>query len=291
MESLFPAEISENEFFSDLYKAKSLVDHGIKDYFILLESTCFREIKEIGNTTLKDCVDIFGLSYVTFFRFAGFFDCKDAVKDGENYQSFSIRPATKSDKSQLRGKLRYFPKDTWICDWRSGDGSRLLLPFVQNPKTAEISFIAYDSAYNPNYNKKADDGARPAPVYYMKSFIEVLPDYYTCNLAICKYKGVDMAIPIAAGTAKRTFKNRDKDESGKKRHIVHTVKSFNRVNSESTVERHLRGGSDITIKGEKITISTPLEWCDKRNLVRVLANKGNSKYVVDIAGITNLGGA
>ena len=108
----------------------------------------------------------------------------------------------------------------------------------------------------------------------MKSFIEYLPDYYSCNLAICKYKDVDIAIPIPQDTAKRTFKNRDKDEAGVRRHIVHTVKTHERINSDKDVERHLRGRSDIVIHGEKITISAALEWSEQKALERMIKKRG-----------------
>lgn len=275
MDSLFPVGISEKEFVADLEKAKIIVDNGIKDYFILLNATSFKNVNGIGNTTLKDCLDIFGLGYVVFFRFAGFFDggCNGAVKD--EYQTFSIRPITNNDKAKLRHAIKYFPKDTWICDWRDGTGAGMLIPFIQDQTSAEITWLWKKASYNRLYDASKDDGRLTAPEYHLKSCIEKLPDYFDCQLAIYNYKNVDIAIPIAAGTAKTTFKNREKDEFGVKRHIVHNVKAHQRINSQNGVERHLRGSSDIVLNGEKITISSPLEWSTERNLKKALEKELN----------------
>lgn len=277
--NLFPVGVSENEFFSDLARAKLIVDHGIRDFFILLDPICFRNVKPIGNTTIKDCVDVFGLGYVLMFRFAGYFPCEDdgsEHEDWEEYQSFSIRPLTNSDKKKLRGQMTFFPTGTWVVDWRSGK-LQMLLPFVQDDKTAEIKWLFMDKAYCPDADPNAFNNSLPAPCVYLKSFIEVLPDYFDCNLAICKYKGVDMLIPIAPGTAKMTFRNRDRDELGVKRRIVHTVKAHERVNSMAGVERHLRGRSDITIRGEQITISSPLEWSNDRYIAKALEKSSKKR--------------
>ena len=269
-DKIFPVEISENEYFCDLSRAKVIVDHGIKDYFILLDPACFRNVKEIGNTTLKDIEDIFGLNYIQFFRFANYFKCNDNAEERDEYQSFRIRRPTKSDKAYLRGKLKYFPADMWCVDWRDGNGACMLLPFIQDEKTAEIKWLAFDEVYSKAYKKKEDGGGRPVPCFFVKSLIERLPDYFDCQLAICRYKGVDIAIPIAPKTAKVTFKNRDRDEFGVKRHIVHEVKAYKRTDSENEVEEHLRGTSQISIKGESIIISTSLKWSEERRLRKVL---------------------
>ena len=279
VESLFPVEVSENEYFSDLARAKVIVDHGIRDYFILVDPYCFRNVKEIGNTTLKDVENFFGGGYIQFFRFAGHFPSGNTAQlESEEYQSFCIRRPSKSDKALLRGKgIRFFPPDAWVCDWRDGAGFGMLQPFVQNENTLGIKWLLYDRAYNPNYKGGASFDF--APCIYMKHFIERLPDYFNCQLALCRYKNVDIAIPIAPKTAKVTFKNRDKDELGVKRHIVHEVKSFKRVNSDNDVEKHLRGRSDIFIRGERITITAPLEWSEERKLKKALSKNKRDQRV------------
>lgn len=255
-----PTGITEEEFFEDLQKAKTIVDNGVTDYFMLINPSSFKDITEIGNTTLKDIVEVFGIGYILLFRFAGVFDCgcNGALK--EEYMSFSLRPITKNDKARLRGAVTYFPKETWVCDWRDGTGAQLILPFVQNDETAEINWLHRDRAFVPRTQLVGDDQRIIPPEAIIKTFIERLPDYFDCQLAICKYKDTDIAIPIASKTAKDTFKNRERDESGVKRRICHVVKEHNRKNSDKKVERHLRGRSDIIIRGENIDITSPLEW-------------------------------
>lgn len=68
----FPVQISEKQFMRQYDTAKRYVDMGIKDYFILFENDAFANVSEIGNTTLKDISDVFGIGYPVFFRFAGF---------------------------------------------------------------------------------------------------------------------------------------------------------------------------------------------------------------------------
>lgn len=276
---LFPEKVTEDEFFADLERGKILVDNGITDYFILLNPRSFKNVSNIGNTTLKDIVSVFGESYIRVFRFAGFFDCgsNGALKD--EYMSFSIRPITKSDKARLRESVTYFPKDTWVCDWRDGNRNQLIVPFIQDDITAEILWLHQDRAYIPKsaVSGRSTKDFNIPPEVIIKPFIEQAPDYFDCNLAICKYKGCDIAIPLASGTAKTTFKNREKDETGVKRHIVHTVKDHDRINAENKVERHLRGSSDIVIRDEKITICAPLEWSNEIYIRKQLAKAQRGK--------------
>lgn len=265
-----PSEISEKQFFRDLEKAKEIVDNGITDYFILANPKSMENVKSIGNTTLKDCVDVFGLDYVLFFRFAGFFNSGNNGATKDEYQSFRIRPVTKSDRAKLRDALRYTPDDTWICDWRDGKGFGLLLPFIQNNDTGKIKWLLRE----PEFVRKPvlNDGLT-APEFYMKNFIESLPDYFDLNLAIVRYKDVDMAIPIARGTAKNTFKHRERDASGVKRHIVHAVRDYERRDTGKKVERHLRGSSEIEINGVKVTIMSPLEFSDEIHMRKMLLRR------------------
>lgn len=254
-----PVPISEKQFMRQYETAKRYVDMGISDYFILLENDAFANVSEIGNTTLKDISAVFGKEFSIFFRFGGFFDSGTGLDDRDNYQTFEIRPIFKSDVRRLRGYIRFFPKDCWVCDWRDASGNRLLLPFAQD-STGNINFLGQSRVYVVNgHGLLAGD---TAPERYLKRVIEILPDYYDVLFATVRYKHVDIAIPIEKNTAKKTFKRREKDADGVKRHLIHNVKQHDRVTLKNAdfVESHTRGRSEFTINGIDVTLISSFEW-------------------------------
>lgn len=257
VKNYFPQGVSEKQFFSDLERGKRIVDNGIKDFFIVNDPECFKHVEAVGKTLLKDCVDIFGESYVKLFRFADVFKTSDGNNDAQRTMSYSIRPITKSDKRWLRCKYVFFPKGTWVADWRDGEGCRMLLPFIQRDDASVVWLGLNKVCCKDTWSKETNDSL--PPVAFLEKLIERLPDYYDCQIAIVNYKGVDILIPIAGKTAKYTFKNREKDEFGVKRRLVHSVKEFERATG-SVVERHARGRSDFDISGEHVILSTPFEF-------------------------------
>lgn len=146
--TISPVQISEKQFMRQYETAKHYVDMGIEDYFVLLDNDAFANVSEIGNTTLEDIASVFGKEFPVFFRFAGFFDSGTGPDDRDNYQTFEIRPIFKGDMRRLRGMVRFFPKNCWICDWRDAKGSRFLLPFVQE-QTGGVKFLQASPVYAP----------------------------------------------------------------------------------------------------------------------------------------------
>lgn len=254
-----PVQISEKQFMRQYETAKRYIDMGIEDYFILLDNDAFANVSEIGNTTLEDIALVFGKEFPVFFRFAGFFDSGTGPDDRDNYQTFEIRPVFKSDTKKLRGTIRFFPKNCWICDWRDAKGARLLLPFVQD-SSGNVMFLHQ----NPVYVQKGHGLLKgdTAPEMYLKHVIEILPDYYDALFAVVRYKHVDIAIPIEKSTAKKTFKNREKDAGGVRRHLIHNVKQHTRstLKEADFVESHMRGRSEFTINGIDVTLMASFEW-------------------------------
>lgn len=262
-DTTFPASISEKQFMRQYETAKCYVDMGVEDYFILLDNDAFANVSEIGNTTLEDISSVFGREFPLFFRFAGFFDSGAGPDDRECYQTFEIRHISKSDKKRLRGNVRFFPENCWICDWRDAAGYNMLLPFTQK-QTGEIKFLQADPVYLPK-------GRRPltgdtAPERYLKRVVEILPDYYDALFAVVRYKHVDIAIPIEKNTAKKTFKNREKDANGVKRHLLHNVKEHTRATLKNvdSVESHTRGRSEFTINGIDVVLMASFEWSKRK---------------------------
>lgn len=252
--------ISEKQFMKQYEIAKHYVDMGIEDYFILLDNDAFRNVSEIGNTTLSDVASAFGEAYPYFFRFAGFFDNGDGPENRECYQTFEIRPLTNGDKKKLRNQIRFFPNSCWVCAWKDATKFGLLLPFTQK-QDGEIKFLHSDPIYMKNRNSGRLDG-QTAPEMYLKRVVELLPDYYDALFAVVKYKHVDIAIPVEKNTANRTFKNREKDSDGVKRHLIHNVKQHSRATLKNAdfVESHLRGRSNFTINGIDVTLMASWEW-------------------------------
>lgn len=268
-DTLSPAPISEEQFMRQYETAKQYIDIGISDYFILLENDAFANVSEIGNTTLKDISNVFGKEYPLFFRFCGFFDSGTGSKDRDNYQTFEIRPIFKSDIKRLRGRYRFFPNDCWICDWKDASEERMLLPFVQGPD-CNINFLGQSRVYvQKQYGLLTGE---TAPERYLKHIVEILPDYYDVLFAVVRYKHVDVAIPVEKNTAKKTFKNREKDASGVKRHLIHNVKQHDRVTLKNAdfVESHTRGRSEFTINGIDVVLMSSFEWSKR-------AQKGGRK--------------
>lgn len=255
----FPVPISENQFMHQYETAKRYVDMGIGDFFILLDNDAFKNVSEIGNTTIEDISSAFGKEFPLFFRFGGFFDSGTGIDDSDNYQTFEIHPISKRDVRMLRGHIRFFPKDCWICDWRDASRNRLLLPFVQN-SMGEIRFLDQSRIYVSDGHGLLEGNT--APERYLKHVIEILPDYYDVLFAVVRYKHVDIAIPIEKNTAKKTFKNREKDADGVKRHLIHNVKQHDRVTLKNVdfVESHIRGRSEFTINGVDVALISSYEW-------------------------------
>lgn len=269
---LFAEKITEEQFFSDLQKAKICVDNGIEDWFIYAWPSAVIGVQTPKNTLLKDLVEVFGMSYVTFFRFAGFLNCGNNGATKDEYQSIQIRPLTNSDKKKLSSDIRFFPKDTWVCDWRGGDGIGQLWPFIQDEETGEIEWLFLDPLYRKSGFRTASDWTC-MPVMCVPDMLNIMPDYWDMQLAKVRYKGTDILIPIAGDTAKYTFKNRNRDEFGVKRHVIHSVKAHKRKNADDEVMRHLRGTSEITIHGEQIVIMAAISFSEEYALRKLEKKK------------------
>ncbi len=254
-----PVPISEKQFMRQYEIAKRYVDMGIEDYFILLDNDAFANVSEIGNTTLEDISSVFGKDFSVFFRFGGFFDSGTGPNDRENYQTFEIRPISKHDIKKLRGNIRFFPKDCWVCDWRDGKRFNLLLPFIQTP-AGDIKFLQANPVYVPRGRGLLRGDT--APERYLKHVIEILPDYYDALFAVVKYKHTDIAIPIEKNSAKKTFRNREKDADGVKRHLIHNVKEHERatLKNKDSVRSHMKGRSCFTLNGIDVSLMASFEW-------------------------------
>lgn len=109
-----PMPISEEDFMSEVERGKAIVDRGIGDYFILLRNATFKNVSEIGNTTIVDIEEVFGQGYVSMFRFGDLFECGNDF----NAQTLRIRRLTSSDKAQLRNIYKFFPHDCWVVEWK-----------------------------------------------------------------------------------------------------------------------------------------------------------------------------
>lgn len=261
-----PVPISEKQFMRQYETAKRYVDMGIQDYFILLDNDAFKNVSEIGNTTLEDISSVFGKEFPLFFRFTGFFDSGTGHDDRENYQTFEIRPIFKRDMKQFRETFRFLRQNCWVCDWRDAAHYYMLLPFFQS-NDGEINFLHDDNRFLQK--SRINDGLTIdaiAPCRYLKRVIEILPDYYDALFAVVRYKHVDIAIPIEKNTAKKTFKNREKDSDGVKRRLIHNVKERGRVTLKNAdcVEAHTRGRSEFTINGIDVVLMASFEWSKRK---------------------------
>lgn len=270
---LFPVAISEKQFMRQYERAKKVVDKGIDSYFILFDNDAFSNVSEIGNTTLKDIAACIGKEYPVFFRFGGYFYCDDDKECRENYQTFLIRPIFKRDKGYLRQAYRFIPQECWICEWVDATGAALLMPFTQKDN-GDLVFLK-NNPLCVRHKRSTKDDCITVPEAYLKRVIELMPDYYDSLFAVVRYRHVDIAIPIEKDSAKKTFKNREKDADGVKRHLVHNVREHGRVTLKNAdhVETHLRGRSDFTINGIDVSLMASWEW-SVRELKRNKEKKG-----------------
>ena len=249
--------ISEKEFMADYERCKQIADLGINGYFILMDNQSFRQCKEIGNTTLDDIESVFGDGYISMFRFADVFQ----TGTGLGASSLRIRRNRNSDVSWMRSRFRMIPKKYWVCEWADNTGNVLLLPFVQEP-SADIRFlddmVLYALPHRRNKHYSLPDNTPPKMM--SKRIVELLPDYADSLLAITKYKNIDMIVPIEKKSAKRTFRNREKEE-GVKRHLIHEVQRFERKNLKKvdSVKPHLRGQGELSINGIDVTLCASWE--------------------------------
>ena len=264
-----PKQISEKQFFEEYEKCKVIVDCGVKDYFILKDNKTFSDIEGMENLTLLEIEDCFGEHFIYLFRFAVNLNI-DGEKNPEYIQTLRFRRMINSDKKKIRGTYRFFPSDCWICEWNDATNFLHLIPFVQK-EDGTVHFLAENSLFRNDKKDFKNGFDHTAPKEYIKELLEKLPWYVDCVFAIVNYNGVEAMIPIESHSAKKTFKNRDKDETGVKRHLIHNVSEHDRINLKNadSVQSHLRGCSDLTINGLKVTLMASWEWG-----LRALKQKG-----------------
>ena len=264
-----PKKISEKQFFEEYEKCKVIVDCGVKDYFILKDNKTFSEIEGMKNLTLKEIEDCFGEHFIYLFRFAVNLN-ENGEKNPEYIQTLRFRRMRNSDKKKIRGTYRFFPSGCWICEWNDATNYLNLIPFVQK-EDGTVHFLAENSLFRNDKKNFKNGFDNTAPKEYIKELLEKLPWYIDCVFAIINYNGVEVMIPIESRSAKKTFKNRDKDEIGVKRHLIHNVSEHDRINLKNadSVQSHLRGCSDLTINGLKVTLMASWEWS-----LRTLSQKG-----------------
>ena len=264
-----PKKISGKQFFEEYEKCKSIVDCGVKDYFILKDNKTFSDIEGMENLTLKEIEECFGEHFIYLFRFAVNLN-ENGEKNPEYVQTLRFRRMRNSDKKKIRGTYRFFPSDCWICEWNDATNFLYLVPFVQK-EDGSVHFLAENSLFRNDKKSFKNGFDNTAPKEYIKELLEKLPWYVDCVFAIINYNGVEVMIPIESHSAKKTFKNRDKDETGVKRHLIHNVSEHDRINLKNadSVQAHLRGCSDLTINGLKVTLMASWEWG-----LRTLKQKG-----------------
>lgn len=256
------SSISEAEFFQDCENAKRFVDAGVKHFFIPIINAATKNTTRIKGTLLSDIDDVFGSHAYTVIPF-GVFTGDGNSSDPEEYQLLRIRKAGKRDGGYLRANLRYIPKDCYIADWSDGTGYTFPVPFVQkNDGTVKILF---NSSISRHKLRRDPDGKtfyekETAPGLLLEHIIDAIPDVMSCNIAIVKYNGVDILIPIAHGSGKQTFKNRDKD-GGRRPTLIHDVKPHSRrtLVKKDEVDAHVRGRSDFTIAGTKVILAASFD--------------------------------
>lgn len=259
------AEISEDAFFSDYIKCKRMVDAGLSNHFVLLNSSSISKTTRIRGTKLSDIEDVFGRDVLSTFHFS-FYPGDNSVDDPENVQTLWIRRLTNFDKRHLRATYKYFPQNSYVCEWADANGFVLTMPFVQS-ESGEIKWLIHSGAVRGSAGRKRSSNffaTSSTPGLLMEEIIDILPDILDCNLASINYNGTDVIIPVSQKTAKRTFKNRDK-EDGVKRRLIHTVKSHGRKNLINTtaVDAHVRGTSSFTIKGIEVRLFATFDQAAK----------------------------
>jgi hypothetical protein len=247
--------LNENEFFDELEKSKHIVDKGISEYFINVENVTTRNISGMKKLTLAEIEECYGEEYIYFFVFAYNNNSQNA-DDPEKISSLRYRRIKERDKKTLRGFYRYFPRDCWVCEWRDAAGNVLVLPFIQN-NDSTIKFLYEIPMCRKDLQKFRKLETPTVPQALTNEIMEKLPWYTECMYAIVNYKGVDIVIPIAPEGCKKTFKNRERDEDGVKRHLIHYVEDYQRINLKNSdkVSGHTRGTSDLKLRGEDIVIS------------------------------------
>ena len=260
---LFQRTIKEADFWVDYQKSKDLVDAGIKHYFILLDNNSFKNVKSPKNTLLSDVDGVFGAGYINFFWFA----IMTRTPEGEkNPAIFNIRRLTKTDRAKLRNDYKFFPENCFVLEWRDPNGF-LLLPFIQSTD-GHITWLAdhgfYRKNFKPSYKNQCANGLSPLVIF--PELIDNLPDYYESLFAVIQYNGVEVGIPIKKHSAKITFRNRDKNDNGRRSHLIHAVEEYGRrdLRKADKVKSHLRGTSSLTMRGVDINLLSSFEWSAKK---------------------------
>lgn len=255
--SLSLTEISENDFLSDYNKCKRMVDSGLTHAFVLLNCTSMAKTRRICGTKLSDIEDVLGRDALSLFHFS-LYPGDDFVGDPEQVQSIRIRRLSNYDRKHMRSDYRYFPQNCFVCEWVDAAGNSIVWPFVQE-SDGKIKWMVQSKSARYSKDKKyaltnwfAD---KTTPGLIAEEIINIIPDLFGCNLALIRYKDTDIIIPTDKNSAKHTFKNRDK-EDGKKKRLIHTVKSHGRKNlvNANVVEAHVRGTSSLTIKGVTVIL-------------------------------------
>lgn len=264
MDNLYQQSISKKQFFKDLELGKKVVDLGFKDYFVLLGNTSFKNTRVIGNTTLADIKELYDGAIYGYYRFA-LPHCEIDEDKISHVSSIRIRDITKKDKSKLRSDFKFFPINTYVAEMIDQKGFTMLYPFKQNQDGTIVPLFE-----NNIYRQRKVSGERLQRIKQtmresvfqeVERIIELLPDLLDSLLAVVKYKGVDICIPIEKSSAKKTFRTRDKD--GERRsHIIHNVNQFGRNNLKNVdkVKSHLRGASDLVIDGVEVSLMASVEW-------------------------------
>lgn len=261
-DNLLGIKLSEKQFMEDVEKCKKIVDCGVEDYFILYDNKVSINTKVVHGTLLSDIEAVFGPSAVDYFRVAEYCHWIKDVESTENPEAekvftMRVRHLTNGDKRKLRNSIRFFPKNSYIVEWIDSTGSGFNIPFVQK---ADGGIVFLSSLKTLSKSGKTFDWEKSYPYHRLEEFISRIPDYFDSNAAVFNYKGVDCIIPLKKGTAKYTFKNREKVD-GIKQRIIHDVKSHRRINLKNTeaVEHHIRGTGLITINGINITLFATLD--------------------------------
>lgn len=278
--TLFQQPITKKQFFSDVDMAKKVVDSGFSGHFVLLNNSSFSKTRTIGGTTLSDIKDVYG-GYPIYkdYRFAiPHYDFDEGKTMTSS--SITIRDITKKDKARLRNAFKFFPPSTYIAECTDPDGFTLLIPFKQNPDGSTVLLQQCNIYRQSKASARVleDVGKTVGESIWQTSerIIELFPDLMDSLLAVVKYKGVDMCIPIEKTSARKTFRTRDKD--GERRaQLIHNVGNHSRVNLKKTdkVRSHIRGRSDFSIDGINVSlIATPewsMRWATDNNKLRRIA--------------------
>lgn len=260
----FTKIINEKQFFEEYERCKKIIDAGETGYFILAGNNTFSEVEGMENITLTEIEECYGRNFIPFLRFAidGFYT-KDT--SAEYVFTYRIRRANEFDKKRFRGVYRSLPPGCWVWEWGDATGQAVNIPFIQK-NDGSVVLLSDMPAFRCDKRtdfKGALDGTNNKEL--LMEIIRKMPWYSECVFALIKYKGVDIAIPLADTAAKKTFRNRERDESGTKRRLIHNVSEHNRVNlkNESSVRSHIRGESDLVIKGVEVTLASSWEWSEK----------------------------